>query len=168
MTLYRQRPTQITALQWKGDNAEALITFAGPRFVALDPEDRIDDPDATASLLESVHDSWELLYTGDWIVKALDGGFSSMPDQEFHARYEASDGLDVEAHPAEVVFRIETHDVGTWMPIGYPRPTLLEARVVRDNRRARMDQPFRVVECTASSRVVESDEVPAGAEAATA
>lgn len=160
MTPYRQRATQINALQWKGDNADELIAFAGSRFVALDPEDRTDDPDATASLMESSHNSWELLYTGDWVIAAADS-FTSMPDAAFHSRYEAA---PVDAYPPELTFRIETHDAGTWLPTGYPRPTLEEARIVRENRRARTQQLFRIIEQTETSRVVESDEVPAGAE----
>jgi hypothetical protein len=75
----------------------------------------------------------------------------------------------VEAHPTETTFRIETYDGDLWLPIGYPRPTLEEARLVRDNRRARMKAtPLRIVEWTAAARVVETDEVPAGAEAGTA
>jgi hypothetical protein len=71
-----------------------------------------------------------------------------------------------EAHPTETTFRIETYDGGTWLPIGYYRPTLEEARIIRDNRRARTKAtPLRIVEWTEAARVIETDDVPAGTEA---
>lgn len=73
------------------------------------------------------------------------------------------------AHPAEITFRIETYDGGLWLPIGYPRSTLAEAREVRNIRRTRVPGArFRIVEWTAAARVIESDEVPASTEAVNA
>jgi hypothetical protein len=168
MAIYRQLPTRINAIQWKGDNTDELIAFAADRFVALDPEDRTEDPDATASLLESANSSWELLYTGDWVVKAGDD-FSALDDAEFRARYEVAEEPPATAHPTETTFRIEIHDGACWLPLGYPRPTLDEARQMRDLRRG--DAPtarFRIVEWTATATVIDTDDVPAGTQAVTA
>ncbi|MFF7880976.1 hypothetical protein ACH40F_08140 [Streptomyces sp. NPDC020794] len=169
MAIYRQRPTHISAVQWKDDNADELTAFAADRFMTIDPEDRTDDPDATAALRESHHASWVLLHPGQWVLKASDGDFSALDDEEFRARYEAVEEPPVPARPTETDFVIERHDGLQWLPIGYPRPTLDEARQVRDGRRVKAPADrFRILEWTATARVIETDEVPAGAEAVTA
>ncbi len=86
-THYRRRPAEIQAVQWTDTNAEALTAFAGHRFMTVDPEDRIDDPDATASLCESAHECWSLLRPGDWVVKRGDD-FAVLTSEEFVDLYE--------------------------------------------------------------------------------
>ena len=84
---FRRRPAEIEAVQWTDDNATQLAAFAGQRFMTIDPEDRVDDPDATASLIESAHESWALLMPGDWVVKRGDD-FAVLSPEEFADLYE--------------------------------------------------------------------------------
>ncbi|MFE2967533.1 hypothetical protein ACFXKC_28445 [Streptomyces sp. NPDC059340] len=81
----------------------------------------------------------------------------------------AADEQPAEAHPTEFTFRIEAYDGDIWLPVGYPRSTLDEAREVRDLRRVKNPGAcYRIVEWTASARVIESDDVPADTAAVTA
>ena len=89
--LYRPRPIDVEAVQWTDTNAEQLAAFAGHRFMTVDPEDRIDDPDATASLRESAHECWSLLRPSDWVVKRGDD-FAVLTPEEFADLYEAQPG----------------------------------------------------------------------------
>jgi hypothetical protein len=67
---YRNRTAEVEAVQWTGDNADALIAFCGPfDFQMIDPEDRTEDPDATAAFRESAHGTWRELKPGDWVVR---------------------------------------------------------------------------------------------------
>lgn len=100
---------------------------------------------------------------------SLRDGFTADDEAALEKLRRLAEEQPVEAHPTETTFRIETYDGDLWLPIGYPRPTHEEARIVRDNRRARTKAtPLRIVEWTAAARVVETDEVPAGTQAATA
>ena len=91
--LYRRRPAEIEAVQWTDTNADALTTFAGQRFMTVDPEDRIDDADATASLRESAHECWSLLRPGDWVVKRGEDDFAVLTPEKFADLYEATDEI---------------------------------------------------------------------------
>ncbi|MFH9823052.1 hypothetical protein [Streptomyces bobili] len=89
---FRRRPAEIEAVQWTNTNADTLTTFAGQRFMTIDPEDRLDDADATASLRESEHECWSLLRPGDWVAKRGDD-FAVLKPAEFADLYEPSDGI---------------------------------------------------------------------------
>ncbi|MFE5140379.1 hypothetical protein ACFRDV_22325 [Streptomyces fagopyri] len=72
------------------------------------------------------------------------------------------------AYPLTVSFVVERYDPEQkrWGALGYPQASLVMAQLKRDNRRARgSEQILRIVEWTESARVIESDEVPADAEA---
>lgn len=47
---FRKMPVEIEAVQWDGDNAAELTEWTGGAFSEIDPEDRGDNPDATAEL----------------------------------------------------------------------------------------------------------------------
>ncbi|MGW0920147.1 hypothetical protein ACWD3J_14155 [Streptomyces sp. NPDC002755] len=86
MTRYRQRPNECEAIQWTGDNADALRAFADGNFNTVDPEDRIDDPDQDAQLL--VEDShWVGIGPGDWVLK-FEGYFIAKSDGTFRSVWE--------------------------------------------------------------------------------
>ncbi len=71
---FRKKPVIITATRWTGHNETELVEFTGNRFNALD-EPSPDDPDATAQVLDSLHSTWVLVYTGDWIIRGVSGEF---------------------------------------------------------------------------------------------
>ena len=87
---WRLRSAVVDAIQWTGSNEQAVAGLAPAAFHSLDEQDRAnsDDPDATASLLEGLHCSWVLVYTGDWVVKDAEGRLSVVRDSDFIARYE--------------------------------------------------------------------------------
>jgi hypothetical protein len=85
---YRKRPVEIDAVQWTDNNAAELEAFAGPRFMTIDPEDRTDDPDATAAIRTSAHETWALLLPGDWVIKRGEDNFGLLPGDEFADLYE--------------------------------------------------------------------------------
>jgi hypothetical protein len=84
---YVLHPFHIEAVQWTDTNAPELETFAGDRFMTLDPQDRIEDPDATAALRESFHETWKLLHPGAWVIKRPDGLFITLGDEQFRETY---------------------------------------------------------------------------------
>lgn len=119
---YRRRPAEIEAVQWTDTNADALAAFAGHRFMTVDPEDRIDDADATASLIESAHECWSLLRPGDWVVKRGEDDFAVLTTEEFADLYEAApateaDPLDLRASIASAL-RVHYHCPGDLDPDG--------------------------------------------------
>jgi hypothetical protein len=70
VTRYRNRTAEVEAIQWTGDNADALSAFCSPfDFQTIDPEDRVEDPEQTAAVRESEHGTWRGLKPGDWVVK---------------------------------------------------------------------------------------------------
>ncbi|MFI8988635.1 hypothetical protein ACIG63_27105 [Streptomyces antimycoticus] len=85
---YRALPAEVEALQWTGTNAAAMTNFAAERFAETAPEDRTADPDSTAALLESDHNTWFDLHVGDWVVRRPGGWFGVLDDDEFTDRYE--------------------------------------------------------------------------------
>lgn len=86
--IYRTRMVTVQARQWTGDNEAEIQKLAGAdRFYTIDPEDRADDPDATAALLETEHSTWVDVHHGDWVVRA-GTDLRRMTDAAFHAQYE--------------------------------------------------------------------------------
>ncbi|WP_327671872.1 MULTISPECIES: hypothetical protein [unclassified Streptomyces] len=107
-TRYRPRPTPIRALQWTGDNAAAMTAFAAERFAETDPEDRTD-PDSTAALLESDHDSWFDLHIGDWVIRRAGGWFGVIDDTEFQDQYEPETDSEQPTTPPKTADRRERY-----------------------------------------------------------
>ncbi|WP_435601308.1 hypothetical protein [Streptomyces sp. C10-9-1] len=84
---YRHRTAEVEAVQWTGDNADQMRAFCSPfDFQTIDPEDRVEDPDKTAAMRESVHGTWQGLAHGDWAVK-IGGRFVVGPAEDFAERY---------------------------------------------------------------------------------
>ena len=80
---FRKRPIVIEALQWTGDNEAEIQAWAGLSagtdgqnlFNALDPCDCCDDPDATAQVFDRLHSTWVLVFTGQWVIRGVQGEF---------------------------------------------------------------------------------------------
>lgn len=85
---FRKRPVVVEALQWTGSNEAQLEAFTELNFMVLRPEDRTDDPDATASVFDKLHSTWVLVYTGQWIIKGIKGEFYPCADEVFRDTYE--------------------------------------------------------------------------------
>lgn len=72
---YRKKPVTVSTVQWTGDNEAELTAFTRNNFQALDPEDRTEDPEATAAVFDKLHSTWVLVYTGQHIVEGVKGEF---------------------------------------------------------------------------------------------
>ena len=77
---YRKKPVEVEALQWTGDNAQAIRDFLREATYGWSP----------------VGDGW-LIYTregvmtadpGDWIIRGVTGEFYPCKDPIFRATYE--------------------------------------------------------------------------------
>lgn len=86
---FRKKPVEIEAVQWTGDNFRTVYNFTDWRFDTLHPDDRDDDPDATAQVFDELHSTWVLVYDGDWIIKGIKGEFYPCRDEVFQETYEA-------------------------------------------------------------------------------
>jgi hypothetical protein len=73
---YRKKPVVIKAVQWTGANLREVQELTGTgHFYAVDPEDRGEDPDQTAAVLDKLHSTWVRVYDGDWIIKGIRNEF---------------------------------------------------------------------------------------------
>jgi hypothetical protein len=84
---FRHRTAEVEAVQWTGSNAEQMRAFCGPDFDEIDPEDRGENPDATAAVRESAHGEWRGLEPGWWAVKIGDQLYEES-DADFKASFE--------------------------------------------------------------------------------
>jgi len=87
---FRKRPVEIHAIQFTGNNHAAISAFAPERFEAVDPDDRVDDPDAVATLFGGAHFTWLPVKVGDWVVDC-NGMFEVFSDAAFRAEFKALD-----------------------------------------------------------------------------
>ncbi len=91
---FRKLPTEITAIQWDGENDEELARWTNAGFETTLPGDS-DDPDVTALLLTD--HGWIDVKTGQWIARDAGGRFYLVAEDvlaKAYERLEASDGAD--------------------------------------------------------------------------
>ena len=100
MARFRKRPVEVEAVQWTGDNEAELVAFAGTNFHAVDPEDRCDDPDQTAAVMDKLHNTWVRVYTGQWIVKGTAGEFYPITPEVLADTYDPLHAPEIASHPA--------------------------------------------------------------------
>lgn len=81
-------PRTITAVHWDSTNAAQATALLGmDRFTYLAPDDRGEDPDATAAYRDR-HNTWVPIAPGIWLVPTADGEhFTHLSDEEFHLTY---------------------------------------------------------------------------------
>lgn len=89
---YRKKPVTITAVQWTGDNAAEISEWTIGRFHEVDPEDRTEDPEITAAVLDVLHSTWIGVKTGQWVLRGVQGEFYPCDDEVFAATYEPVEG----------------------------------------------------------------------------
>lgn len=87
---YRKKPVEIEAIQWNGVNHLDLNKFAGLKFAVIPEVDRdlCGDPEATAQIFDALHSTWVLVYTGDYIIKGVEGEFYPCRPWIFDQTYE--------------------------------------------------------------------------------
>lgn len=106
---YRKRPVVVDTIQWTGTNETDVQAFAGgpSRFYALDAEDRenSDDPEATATVFDKLHNTWVLVYTGQRIVRGVKREYYPIAEDVLAETYEPVTDADEEQAAAEFVDR---------------------------------------------------------------
>lgn len=85
---YRSVPTEVEAVQYTGDNIKQLEDWSGNKVQFIEPEDRSDDPDADLSVFDETHNTWILVYQGQWIIKGTKGEFYPCDNEVFEQKYE--------------------------------------------------------------------------------
>ena len=89
ITRYRKKPIEVDTVQWTDNNESEVIAFTGPEnFQVLAPEDRTEDPDATAAVFDKLHSTWVLVYTGQHIVQGVKGEFYPIAGDVLAETYE--------------------------------------------------------------------------------
>ena len=84
MTRYRKKPVVIEAVQWTGENADEIVTFACPAAMLFPEGMRI-------KTLESATDESLLANVGDWIIRGVKGEFYPCKPDIFAATYEPAE-----------------------------------------------------------------------------
>ena len=84
---YRKKPVEIEAMQWTGDNADALAQWTDGSFWTVCEEDRTDDPDHTACLYVEANSRHLGIPTGEWVLRDSAGFYPCRADI-FAATYE--------------------------------------------------------------------------------
>lgn len=78
---FRKRPVVVQAVQWTGDNEAEVAAFTGRHlFHSVPPEDRTDDPEITAEVMDVLHSTWVGVKTGQWIIRGVRGEFYPCDD----------------------------------------------------------------------------------------
>jgi hypothetical protein len=95
MPRYRNKTAEVDAVQWTGDNADELRAFAGLAFDEIAPEDRVQDPEATAQVCDD--NAWKLLHAGDWVIRRGED-FERWRADDFAKLYEPADSPPPNLH----------------------------------------------------------------------
>lgn len=85
---FRTKPVEIEAILFTGDNYDELFKWTDGKFLDVDVEDRVDDPEATGQVLDFLHSTWILVKPGQWIIKGTKGEFYPCDPETFDWKYE--------------------------------------------------------------------------------
>jgi hypothetical protein len=85
---FRKVPVVIEAIRYDGSNHDEINTWTGGRFHQVDAEDRGDDPDITAQVLDVLHSTWVGVKDGQWVIRGVQGEFYPCDATVFGATYE--------------------------------------------------------------------------------
>ena len=99
MAKFRTKPFEIEAIQFTGDNEAEIQALTGTdKFNLVDPEDRTDDPDVVAQVLDILHSTWVGVKVNQWIIKGSKGEFYPCDPEVFEAKYEAVNAPPMTMH----------------------------------------------------------------------
>lgn len=101
---WRKRPIVIRMLEWDGSNEGQLAEFAGGGFHAVDPCDRIEDPEITGEVWDKLHGTWVGVKTGQCVVEGVLGEHYPLDPEARKASFDRARRLDV--------------DPGNWQAVG--------------------------------------------------
>jgi len=83
---YRARPVEVEAVRFTGD-IDKLSGFTHGALYPVHEEDRGDNPEVIAEIVDVKYMTWKGVCVGDWIVK-VPGGFRVFTDKEFRDGFE--------------------------------------------------------------------------------
>ena len=89
MGRYRKIPVEIEAVRFDGTNVGEMLAFTDGRFMAVDVEDRGDDPEIVAAVFDVLHSTWIGVKIGQWIIRGVRGEFYPCDPDVFASTYEA-------------------------------------------------------------------------------
>lgn len=69
---YRRLPIEVDTIEWTGTNLDELIAFTGGDFL-LTTDGEFDDPDITAKVYDSLHDTWIGVKPGQRVLHGAKG-----------------------------------------------------------------------------------------------
>ena len=84
MATYRQRPIEIDAIQWRGDNWEEIVNEFG------NPADVVYDRSSNSLLISTLEGRMRCSY-GDWLIRDAMAEYYPCRDDIFRSTYEAVD-----------------------------------------------------------------------------
>lgn len=86
---FRKIPVVVDAVQFTGDNEAEVQEFAGrTRFHVIHPEDRVDDPDVIAEVMDDLHSTWVGVKVNNWIIRGVAGEYYPCDEAVFANTYE--------------------------------------------------------------------------------
>jgi hypothetical protein len=79
----------VDAIQYTGQNHEEIRAFTGTAmFIPVDPEDRVEDPEITAQVMDALHSTWVGVKDGQWVIRGIRGEFYPCDHGVFLETYE--------------------------------------------------------------------------------
>jgi hypothetical protein len=81
MARFRKKPVVIEAVQWRGDNSDAVIALGFPRPLMTDENDALRIETLEGTMRASL---------GDWVIKGVKGEFYPCKPDIFEATYESA------------------------------------------------------------------------------
>ncbi|MFE2996849.1 hypothetical protein ACFXG4_17760 [Nocardia sp. NPDC059246] len=113
------RTREVEAMQWTGDNAEALVAWTAGAFQPVDHKDRTEDPEASGELLTGHHRTWWGVSPGEWVIR-IGNVYCALTEAAFEHEYEPEveqqagaflgSWLAVSAHNSELAAQVATRD----------------------------------------------------------
>jgi hypothetical protein len=87
---YRDRPTEVAAVQWTGGNLDEVRAFAGhfPDNPGWYPLGFSSVPPQSGEVYDQLHDIWVPFGLGDWIVRSACNELHPYKPDVFAATYE--------------------------------------------------------------------------------
>jgi hypothetical protein len=94
MKTYRKLPVIVEAIQWTGDNEQEIRDWTGGKFQAIDPADRVEDPEITAEVFDVLHSTWVGVKTWQSVLRGVKGEFYPIDQEVLAETYELVGGAE--------------------------------------------------------------------------
>lgn len=122
MTVIRRRkkPVEVDTIQWTGDNEADVQAFCGPGLFLADATAADDASEATATVYDRLHSTWVGVYTGQHIVRGVQGEYYPIAEDVLAETYEqVAPGPEAPEAPRQDFTRV-TALYEQWVKAGPP------------------------------------------------